>query len=78
MTIRLDEETKRLLQECAASLGVSTSSLVVANIKEMLRNGEARYMLPQNLRSVRSEADMRRERLKAYLEATRSTWDYQE
>ncbi len=37
MNIRLDEETRRELKDFAAQIGIPASSLVNANIRQMLR-----------------------------------------
>jgi len=48
--IRIDEATKRLLDAAAEESGITTASLVRACVKEMLRNGGAHFMLPENMR----------------------------
>lgn len=43
MNVRLDEETRRALQEFADKVGIPATTLAAAQIKQMLRNGEARF-----------------------------------
>jgi DNA-damage-inducible protein J len=42
MNVRLDNGTRQQLQALADDLGIPATSLVVANIKQMLRSGEVR------------------------------------
>jgi antitoxin component of RelBE/YafQ-DinJ toxin-antitoxin module len=42
MNIRLDEDTRRELQEFADRIGIPATTLAAANIKQMLRSGEVR------------------------------------
>lgn len=42
MNVRLDLDTRQQLQRMADELGIPATSLVVANVKQMLRNGEVR------------------------------------
>jgi DNA-damage-inducible protein J len=42
MNVRLDVGTRQQLQALADDLGIPATSLVVANIKQMLRSGEVR------------------------------------
>ncbi|GEM_PF-2287238 len=48
--VRVDEEMKQLLDAAAVESGVTAASLVRACVKEMLRNGGAHFMLPENMR----------------------------
>ncbi|MET0779869.1 MAG: hypothetical protein ABWY71_03470 [Candidatus Saccharimonadales bacterium] len=43
MNIRIDENTRRELQDFAAEVGIPATSLVNASIRQMLRSGEARF-----------------------------------
>lgn len=42
MNVRLDVSTRQQLQALANDLGIPATSMVVANIKQMLRSGEVR------------------------------------
>ena len=42
MNIRFDDATRRKLQEFANQLGMPATTLVIANVKQMLRIGEVR------------------------------------
>lgn len=43
MNIRIDEDTHRRLKKFASQVGISSSSLINANIKQMLRSRQVTY-----------------------------------
>lgn len=62
----MDPATKGALQAAADAAGMSASALALMAIKEMLREGEARAILPEHLRMDRTEREARRARMLAY------------
>lgn len=69
ITIRIDAESKDFLRRSARAYGVSMSSLVAANIKQIIRNGDMYFMLPEHFQKP---FDERRENAKAFREFMRS------
>jgi antitoxin component of RelBE/YafQ-DinJ toxin-antitoxin module len=65
--VRVDETTKKALHAAADNAGMSVSALALMAIKELLLEGETKVILPPHLRISRTEDQLRRERLKAYL-----------
>lgn len=70
LVMRLDAGTKYYLKQAANEYGVSMSSLVLANIKQMVRSGDTYYMLPERFRQ---EYDARRENARLFREYMRSS-----
>ena len=61
MNIRMDNETRRALQDFAVEVGIPATSLVNASIRQMLRNREVTFrtgMEPTlNLQKILHQAD---------------------
>jgi antitoxin component of RelBE/YafQ-DinJ toxin-antitoxin module len=64
--VRMDEEMKDKLDVAADAVGISTASLIRACVRDMLRNGGAYFMLPENMRLTFEEENARTERIQAY------------
>ncbi|HEX8226381.1 MAG TPA: hypothetical protein VF572_00770 [Candidatus Saccharimonadales bacterium] len=59
--IRIDPVTKDALLAAAAASNMSASALALIGIRELLREGETKVILPENMRLSRSEKELKRQ-----------------